>query len=80
MATVEYVQNLEKLRSALVEKRRDAARNSIEIALANKDDRPSTSWANDIAKVQEQIEAIDRAIDDEQKLRGPTSSSEPLRL
>ena len=69
------VDNLKSVREALVEKRRAAFNTSIEIALANKEPRPSTNWAQEITLIQGHIEALDRAIEDEKKLRGPTTSS-----
>jgi hypothetical protein len=57
MADIDHIGNLKKLRGALVEKRRSMALTSIEIALANKDDFPSASWAKAIADTQSLIEA-----------------------
>jgi hypothetical protein len=69
MASADFIGQLQKLRAALVAKRRDDVRSSLETALANKEDRPSVSWAADIARIQEHIEAVDRAIVDEKELR-----------
>jgi len=80
MADIDHVGNLKKLRVALVEKRRSMVVTSIEIALANKEDRPSVSWAKDIADTQKLIEALDESIKDEEKIKGPTSSSMPLAV
>jgi hypothetical protein len=80
MADIDHIGNLKKLRGALVEKRRSMALTSIEIALANKDDLPSVSWAKAIADTQSLIEALDESIKDEEKIKGPRVSSMPLPI
>lgn len=80
MADIDHVENLKKLRASLVEKRRSMVVTSIEIALANKEDQPSVSWAKDIAETQRLIEALDESIKDEEQIKGWTFSSTGLAV
>jgi hypothetical protein len=63
----EHINHLQEIRKALVEKRRVAARTSVENAAASKERLASTSWAAEIKLIQEQLKAIDEAVAEEKK-------------
>lgn len=63
----EHINHLQEIRKALVEKRRGAARTSVENAAANKEPLASTSWAAEIKLIQEQLKAIDEAVAEEKR-------------
>jgi hypothetical protein len=68
----QYVEHLKKLRDAVVDERRRVAANGIDLAIAN--NKPiNADWAADVKRLQELIEAVDRAIADETRLMGPGS-------
>ena len=66
--------DLERIRAALVEERRRVARTAIEIAENNKDPWPNLNIAADIISLQDKIDSLDRAIADESRLGGATST------
>jgi hypothetical protein len=69
MAEPDPIHDLRQVRSAYVKERRRVARQSIENAEANKDPHSSSlSLAAGLRGLQEMIELIDRAIDDETKI------------
>lgn len=72
MANREHIDGLRSLRVAAVAKRRNHVQSSIEIAAANNEPFASTSWFREIAVLQDQIEAIDRAIKDELQILNST--------
>ena len=61
---------MREYRSALVGERRRLTRSAFELWQANNrtDATAGISWAADIRKIQEEIEAVDRAIQDEARL------------
>ena len=63
----DYVGDLKAVRAAFVAERRRIARTAIETAAANKDEHASISIARDIKYLQEQIDAVDKAIEDEDR-------------
>jgi hypothetical protein len=67
MAEPDPISDLRLVRTAYVEERRRTARTSIENAEANKEPHASTGIAASLIRLQEMIEAIDRAIADEEK-------------
>ena len=68
MAEPDPIQDLKLVRSTYVKERRKTARESIENAQTNKDPHPSLSLAATLRGLQEMIEVIDRAIEDETKI------------
>jgi len=65
-AEVDYVGPLEKFRAVLVEERRRIVSTALELREANGE---GGLWGADVQRLQEQIEAVDRAIKDEENLR-----------
>jgi hypothetical protein len=61
------ISNLETLRAAHVRERRRVTQTALDSAAANKA-AVGVNWGQDVMRQQELIEAIDRAIADEQKL------------
>jgi hypothetical protein len=63
-----HIDDLQNLRDAHVAERRRLIRQAIETAEVNKSP-VGVNWGRDVMHLQEQIEAIDRAIEDERRLK-----------
>lgn len=75
-----HISDLKAVRDALVEARRNAARSSVQYAENNQGEKVSISNGAKLRELQEQIEAVDRSIADEEKIRGPITSTKPLGI
>lgn len=76
-AEVDYVGPLEQFRAVLVEERRRIVSTALELRAANGEG--GANWGADVQRLQEQIEAVDRAIKDEEKLR-PSMWDSPMHV
>jgi hypothetical protein len=63
--TTDYIHELNHVRAAAVEKRREVVRDSVETAQDTNDPNASAGQLAEIQKIQIEIEALDRAIADE---------------